>query len=93
MIAPEPIEALVREAFVAWPVEKVEAAATEDHDGDPVFKVTVELRRIPGDVDLAGFIPIENGVRDKAWAEGNRAFIHTYKRFDPERDFAGFRGR
>ena len=93
MIAIDRIEALTREAFAPWPIDRLEVAATEDHDGDPVFKVKVFFRNMKGEVDLRDFIPVENSLRDKAWAEGNRAFSHIPKKFDPEQDFVGFRRR
>jgi hypothetical protein len=44
----------VRAAFAPWPVEKVDVAETEDHDGEPVFKASVGLGRVADDLDLSG---------------------------------------
>jgi hypothetical protein len=70
-------------------IEDVRVEPGEDHDGDPVIYVSVKHRLLDDPIDLSEIFRLDRELRDRAWNEGERRFVHVRHLYDEKQSVTG----
>ena len=87
----ETIETLIHERMDQFGLSGVEVRPGEDHDGDPVIFVTARYALTDRPIEPQAIFDLELSLRDKAWALGERRFVHVLHKFDDAQKVARYR--
>ena len=82
------IRALVKQRSGQLGIEHLNIEPGEDHDGDPVIYVDVQHRLVDQPIDLEDVIALHRELRDLAWSEGERRFVHIRHHYDERQTVA-----
>ena len=89
---PRTVEAAIRERvdsrLGSLGIEDVRIEPGEDHDGEPVVYVHLKHRLLDDPIDLANLIGLDRELRDVAWREGERRFVHVRHQYDEKQGVA-----
>jgi hypothetical protein len=82
-------KALCKEAkllFEGFSVRDVKLIADEDHDGDPILRMTIEHRLVDKEVNLAEVRRKDSQLRSRAWDLGDSRFVHFRHVYDDQQE-------